>query len=225
MSRFLTLLHKDIAMELRRRETLSLIFCLALILCAIVSVGINASFLSPAVRLDLTLPLVWVISVLSATVSIGRSFDYEFEHNAMAQLILSKVPLELVFLSKSVSNFAMTLLAHLIAFFVLPGFLGVLLPEIGTQFLLLSALVLWGYSCLGTLLGALSAHSRMRAMLLPLLLLPLLFPLFFAAVELSIELIDQQSLLYGSIWFSLLLCLDVLYTILGMILFSAVVKE
>ncbi len=225
MKKFLALLSKDFMLELRHKETISLLLCLALLLSLIVSLALNNVFLSSQKSLLLFLPMLWVISVFTGTLSIGRSYEFEIENSALEGVVLSGLPPSLIFLSKTITNFGFTLLAHLLAFYALSAFLDVLVEWSFSQFLLLSILVLIAFSALATILAALSIASRLRSMLLPLILLPLAFPVFFCALELGMGLMDRGELDFNSFWFSFLIALDLFYLAVGSLLFRFVIRE
>lgn len=225
MKKFWALLCKDLVLELRHKETLSLLLCLSLLLSLIVSLALNNVFISSHQAMILFAPMLWIVSVFSATLSIGRSYEFEIENIALESLILSGVEPALVFLSKTLSNMGLTLIAHLLAYFALAAFLDLQIAWNFWHFVMLSLLVLLAYSALATLLAALSISSRMRSMLLPLLLLPLAFPVFFCALELSVNLQDLGRLDFNSFWLSFLLVLDLFYLSCGCLLFRYVIRE
>ncbi|MCB0310884.1 MAG: heme exporter protein CcmB [Bdellovibrionales bacterium] len=219
------LIRKDLVLEWRRKEALVLSLSLSLLLSLTVSLGMHSAFLGAEEARAIFTPLVWIVSIFAATVSLGRSFEYETEFSAIDGLILSAVPLWQAYLSKVCVNFLVSLLSQLVAIASLSGFLNIDLSGMYLSLTFLSVGVMWGYAALATLLSGVSAHSSLRSLLLPLVLLPLIFPVFFSAVELSVELFATQSIGFGSFWLSLLLALLVLYTGLGCILFETVLRE
>lgn len=225
MKKFWALLCKDFLLEMRHKETLSLLLCMALLLSLIVSLALNNIFLPAQQTVLLFAPMLWVISVFTATLSIGRSYEFEIENVALEGLILTGIGPALIYLSKTLSNLCLTVFAHLLAFFALSGFLDVKPAWRFGDFLLLSILVLLAYSALATLLAALGIGSRMRGMLLPLLLLPLIFPIFFCALELSVNLQELGRLDFNSFWFSFLVVLNLFYLACGCLLFRYVIRE
>jgi len=62
----------------------------------------------------------------------------------------------------------------------------------------------------GTVFSAISAHARMRELLLPLLLLPILTPLLIASVEATASLLAEQPELNGT-WVAFLAGFDIVF--------------
>lgn len=224
-STLVILLRKDFTLELRNRETVTVLFSLSILLSLIIAVGVNGAFLNPS-QLQRVFPaLWWIASVFVATLAIGRSFEYESEHMAYEALLLSGVPAALLYASKVLVNFVVMAVGCLFTLFILAGLLDVrALPNAGTL-ILISIVVMFGYSALSTLLSALAAGSRLKTMLLPLLLLPLVFPLFFSALELSAHAFASGATRGAESWMMTAVGLDLIYFGLGLTLFDGVLRE
>ena len=80
-------------------------------------------------------------------------------------------------------------------------------------------------AALVVLLVGVAGTSRLRGILVPLLALPLLFPLFFAGVEMTSNVVLSGGLPAGSVWPSILVCINALYLILGINLFELAIRE
>jgi heme exporter protein B len=225
MKQLIALMRKDLLLELRGRETLSLMIGLSLLLSVVVACAVQTSTLAPREILNLFPGLIWVVLLFSATVSIGRSYEYEIENLALEGLLLSGASPSLIFVAKSFANFLVILFGQMVSLVLLAVLLNVDVLSAIPGLFLVSALVVGAYSQIATLLAALTSTSRLKSMLLPLLLLPLLFPLFFAAIEVSANLVIDHSLAWDSIWFSLLIALNALYFALGINLYEFVIGE
>lgn len=225
MKSLLALMGKDLRLEFRRRETLASMIVLGLLLAVVTAVGTSSAFIDQKSTEKMFPTLVWVIFLFSATVSIGRSQEYELENSAFEGLLLSGVSPSYIFLSKALCNFMVNCLGHASAITLLAILLGVSLTDIVGGFTLLSILVLFAYSTVATLLSGISSTSRLKGLILPLILLPILFPLFFCALELSSSLLDQRQLLFDTFWFRLLLTLNLVYFLAGINLYEFVIRE
>ena len=225
MQALFVLLKKDLILELRNRETLGLIVCLAILLSVVVSLGVSSSFLNEETVAKLYPALLWIIFVFAATISIGRSYEYEQQNRAIEGLILSGVEPWLIYLAKVLSNCCVVLLGHAVAIVVLSTLLNLSVWGISAQLMLVSVFVILGYTALATLLAGIASTAKLKDMLLPLILLPLLFPLFFAALEITAALFVENRIDFGSMWVSMLIGLDVLYLVLGINLYEFVIKE
>jgi len=225
MAAFLAMLKKDLVLELRHKETLTLLCALSIILSFVVSVGVHNAFITPQTVAKLFPALIWIVSIFIATISIGRSFEYEIENSAYEMFMLSGCSVSLMYLAKLLSNFSIILFGHVLTILCLAVFLDYSLDYKFANLLALSFFVILGYAALGTLFSAITISSKLKSMLLPLLLLPLIFPLFFAAIELSYSLVGGAALSFESSWLLLLLALDLIYLSLGVLLFEHAVRE
>ena len=225
MAQFLILARKDLILELRRKETLILAVGLSLLLSMIVAFGIGSSFIGATTTRKLFSVFLWLVFIFTATLSIGRSYEYEMRNHALEGLLLCGISPTWIFLAKTLSNAVVIGIAHLITILLLSVLLNCPIASEAGMLLVISALVVIGYATLATLLAGITVSSRLSSMLLPLILIPLLFPLFFAALELTADLMQTGTLAWESAWFSLLFGLDVLYLLFGINLFEYVVEE
>lgn len=225
MKKLFILLKKDLSCELRAKETLALLFCLALLLSVIVAFSIGTAFLNYNQTLKVFPALIWLVFVFSATVSIARSFEYEKDNNAILGLLLTGIDPSFIYLSKLISNTLLITVSSIISFVSLVVLLNLQIFEQFHSFLILSFLASLGYSALASLLSAMSIGSKLKGMLLPLILLPFLLPLILSAIELSSGLIEHGFIEFSSIWFSILIAFDLIYIVLGINCFQYLVKE
>ncbi len=225
MKALLALIRKDFLVELRSKETLVLMLTLSLLLGVVVAFGANSAFLNPAMMRKTFPVFLWLVFIFTATVSIGRSFDFEQEHMGLEGLLLAGTSPGLIYCSKVLTNFLVVLSGHLFSLAVLSVLLNVDILNVLPELVLLSVFVALAYSALSSVLAAMASSSLLKNMLLPLILLPLLFPIFFAALEITADLLVKGSIDMSSFWVSLLLVLNLLYMILGVNLYGSVIRE
>ncbi len=221
---FTALLRKDFLYELRTGQTVVVALSFALLLGTLTAFGIQNAFLEPVVRERLMAPLCWVLFLVTASIVFGRAFHFERASGAIEGVVVSGASLVTFFLSKCVVFYLISILLHTSLVLVL-SFLSQSEALFSSEFVLLSAMVLFAYVPLVVLLLALSFTSRLGAVLLPLLSLPLLFPLFFAATELTQVLVTEGELNFSSFWFALVLSLDIFYLLCGLALFPPVIRD
>lgn len=225
MNAFLTLLRKDIALEVRSKESIVVMLCLSLLLAVVAAIGTTLAFLPPDTISRIVPVLIWMIFVFSATSALGRSMEHEVEMRALDAVILSGVSPAAMYCSKVLANSAVVCFGHMSALVLLTVLLDLpILSHWGALFLI-SLVVVIGYSSLATLFAAMTSSARLRGLLLPLVLLPLLFPLLFGAIEQTVVLIVDGVLDPSSFWFSFLCFLDLLYLVLGLNLYGFVIRE
>lgn len=225
MGAFLALLRKDLILEVRQREASVTLIFLAVLLSAVSALGVQNSFLEPSAIQKLAPALFWTVFILTASVTIGKTSEYDLQLGAIDGVLLSGVPLALVFVAKVISNFIIVMLAQVVMFGVFALLLNIAVGDISLLFMVLSAAVVLAYASLLTLLSGMASASRLRTLLVPLVALPLLFPLFFCALEISGELFATRNIAWDSGWVSLLLGLDVVYFVLGVNLYEYVIRE
>jgi heme exporter protein B len=98
-----------------------------------------------------------------------------------------------------------------------------LLSVIG-RLILVVALGTAGLVVTGTVFSAISAHARMRELLLPLLLLPLLAPLLIASVEATAALMQDPPALDRT-WVTFLAGFDIVFLTASWLLSGFLVEE
>lgn len=222
---FLTLLYKDFKLEFSKLENFILHLFLSLLLIVTIMIGVNIIFIPLSVQQRLYPMLIWLIFIFSASISMGKSLDCETEEDALTNLIIFKVPVELLYLSKMLVNFVLIYIVHLVASILLAIFLGITFGFDFWQFALISFFVVFAYSALSTLLVAISTFSKIKNLLLPVLLIPLIFPVFFCALELTSNLILNNQFAISNIWFSILIGINFIYLALGINLYKFAIKD
>jgi heme exporter protein B len=223
--KLVALLKKDFAVELRTKETLSITLGMALLLGTMTAIGVNSAFISIA-TLKTIFPTLFVLTFLfSSTLTITRSFEYEYRDNPLQAVIMTGVSPQLIYLSKFLINSLVITLGLLVTSITFSLLLNVDLIALGLPFAFISVLMVFGFVGIATLLIPITFASKLRGVILPMLLLPLLFPILFAGLELLAALFEGIPFDMSSPWVSLLIGFDVLYVALGMNLFEHVVTE
>ena len=92
------------------------------------------------------------------------------------------------------------------------------------QLTLVLALGTLGIVVPGTLFSAVTAHARMRELLLPLLLLPVLTPVLIAGAESTAALLADPPEWPG-LWLKVLAGADVIYLTMSYFLFESLLEE
>lgn len=227
MSQLITLLKKDLLLEVRLGETLVLMAGLALLMAIIVAAGISSAMLPIKSVVRIFPALCWIIFVFVATIAMTRNFVAEQEHNAQEGLRLAGVSPGAMYISRVLINTVVLFIFQICSALILVVLLGIPLIDtvLSSRFFGLSLLVTFAYTGLSTMLAAIASVSRLGGMLLPLLLFPLLFPVLFAAIELTAILIGSGTLDLDSWWFALLASLAIMYSALGYSVFESVISD
>lgn len=151
------------------------------------------SYLLPSIP-EVRAPVLWSATVLGALLGFGNLFAAETEDGAASALLLAPVDPALVYLGKLLG--AIVLLAVLEAALV-PAFLVLYnVPPDGRVLRLVVVLALGtlGVAGVGTILSAMSSHTRSGGFLIPILALPVLVPLVIGASRATGPLLDGQTL-------------------------------
>lgn len=142
--------------------------------------GLDRTTLDPTVVLS---GLIWITTIFSSMMGLGRTFEMEEEDGAFRYLMLSPVPRESIYLGKALGNLLLVWGTGLLAAVAFTAFLG---ARWGGSWLHHLAVFVPGtiaLVALTTLFSRVSSHSRLGSTLLPVLTFPVLVPMvLFASV-------------------------------------------
>lgn len=213
------LLWKDALLEVRRRESLMSMFffgasLLFLFYFAFEIPGDEVARMAPG--------LLWLAFMFTGTLVLTHLFQADRDGSCLDALLMAPMDRGAYYLAKVLFNLSLMVLLEL---FVLPLF-GILFNL--DLWHLLPTLMLYiflgtvGFCVVGVLFSAVTLRARARELLLPLLLFPLMIPVLLATVR-TMEIVlrsgDIQELMP---WFRLLVGFDVIFLVLGFLLFESV---
>ncbi len=167
--------------------------------------------------------LLWMAFLFAGLLAMNQSFPRETTDRTLHGLRLAPLPAAAVFAGKFSANLVFVLLAELILTPLFAVFFNFPLLPVGAPLLLLLALGTWGLVATGTFFSALTLHTRMRELMLPLLLLPIAVPQMIALVEATSALFREQVL--APLWLKLLVGYDVIFTTLALVLFGYILED
>jgi len=213
---------KDVTVELRARERVNaMLFFAALVLFVFnFAVGPDQG------RLREVAPgLLWLAFLFTGMLGLGRSFQAERENECFEELLLTPGDRESLYLGKLFGNLLFMLMAEAL---ILPLFailynidLWRHLPSLA----LIALLGSLGFSTLGTLLAAMTAHMRAREVMLPLLLFPLTVPVILGAVRATEGILLGDGLGSVAHWIKLLAGFDIVFVVVCPLIFEFVLEE
>jgi heme exporter protein B len=213
---------KDVRVELRARERVNaMLFFAALVLFIFnFAVGPDVTRLR-----DVAPGLLWLAFLFTGMLGLGRSFQAERENECFEELLLTPGDRESLYLGKLAGNLLFMVAAEAV---ILPLF-GVLynldlwaqLPAL----LLVAVLGSLGFSTIGTLLAAMTAHMRAREVMLPVLLFPLTVPVILGAVRSTEAILLGEGLGAAAHWLKLLVGFDVVFLVVCPLAFEFVLEE
>jgi heme exporter protein B len=216
----LAVFRKDALTEVRSRELVGAMGLFALLAVMVFSFALE---LNRQARIESVSGVLWVTIVFASILGLNRSMALERDQGNLDGLLLAPIPRAAVFAGKLAGNFLFTLLVGLAVALVITVLFNV--PLFGAGLLLLLVLGTLGFTSIGTLLAAMTVQTRARETLLPIVMLPVAVPMLLASVRASTLVLsgapDEQWLP----WLSILLVLNVIFLVLGLVLYEFVVEE
>jgi len=213
---------KDVTVELRARERVNaMLFFAALVLFIF-----NFALGPDQEKLREVAPgLLWLAFLFTGMLGLARSFQAERENECFEELLLTPGDRESIYYGKLAGNILFMAMAEAL---ILPLF-GVLynldiwehLPSLA----LVALLGTVGFSTIGTLLAAMTAHLRAREVMLPLLLFPLTVPVILGSVRATEAILAGEGLAGVSHWLKLLAGFDVIFLVVSPLVFEFVLEE
>ncbi|MBI4496719.1 MAG: heme exporter protein CcmB [Chloroflexi bacterium] len=211
------ILWKDLLLELRSRDIFTGMFVFALV----VLVVFNFAFDLRLERPEAVAPgVIWVTVVFAGVLGIGRTIAVEKDRGTLEGLLLAPMDRSAIYLAKLAANALFMGLVEVVAF----PFFAVLFnaPILELELIVIAALGTLGFAAVGTLFAAMAANSRARELLLPVLLFPITVPVIIAAVGATGAIMTDP--LDGPPWLGLLLAFDVLFGVVGFLVFDYVLE-
>lgn len=203
----LTLFAKECRLEFRTRELLTATVVFSLIII----VFFNFAFDPTPVEARRFGPgLLWIAFFFAGSLMVNPSFAREQTNDTLDALKMAPVPSFAILGAKMLANMLFLSIAELILVPVFSVFYNVSLVGIVGRLALVLILGTIGLVTTGTVFSAISAHARMRELLLPVLLLPFLTPLLIAAVSTTISLFGEARELDRT-WITFLIGFDIVF--------------
>jgi heme exporter protein B len=216
------LLGKELRIELRTKEMLTSLLLLGLLTLLVLSFAFDPT---SSVRPEAAPGALWVAVIFAGVLALGRSFLSERENDSLHGLLLCPVDRGTLYLGKAVANFVFMLMAQGFVLPVFVFFFNIILTTRFAAVIGVLALGLLGFSAIGTLFAAMSVRTRAREVMLPLLLLPMVVPLFIAGVRITQRLLTDKPLADVLPWVHLMVGFDLVFLVVGWLVFEYVVEE
>jgi heme exporter protein B len=212
---------KDLLVERRSKETLNALLFFALLLLFVFQFALGPD----RERLAGVLPgVLWLGFILSALLALGRTFLLEREHDCWEGLLLAPGDKSAIYLGKLLANLALMAVVETLVLALFVVFFDINLARAFPGLPLVVALGTLGLGAVGTLFAAMTAHVRAREVLFPVLLLPVQIPVLLATVKATEALLLGEPLSAVAHWVKLLVAADVIYVVIGLLTFDAVLE-
>ena len=218
----ITIIKKDLSMELRAKEVFTTTFMFALLTVVIFNfaVEMNASNTK-----QMAAGVLWVAFLFSGAISMNRSFLYEKEEGCLSALMLAPIDRSSIFFGKMATSLIVTLLTMTI---IVPVFTVLFNVNVMERFFWQALTFFFGglgFVTVGSLISAVSVNLRAREMMGPLLMLPVVVPVVISAVKLSGGLINGEEIGTLMIWVKTLAVFDVVYLVIAWLVFESIIEE
>ena len=215
------LLGKELRLEFRSRELLSATIIFALVVVVLFSFAFDPT---AAESRRYGPGLLWIAFLFAGSLMLNPSFSREQNNETLDTLRLAPISPFAILLGKMLANFIFMSVAELILVPVFAVLYNISLAGIIWRLALVLMLGTIGLTVTGTVFSAVSAHARMRELLLPLLLLPILTPLLIASVESTASLFQEQPALDRT-WVAFLAGFDIVFLTASWLLCDYLLEE
>jgi len=214
------LLHKDLLLEIRRRESLLTMFFFGTLLLFVFHFSFDPA---PDKVSEMAPALLWLAFLFTGTLGLAQLFEAERGNHCLDALLLSPMDRGALFLAKTAFN---VILMELVELFVIPLFwilFNLRSWDVVPLLFFTAFLGTVGFCVLGTLLSAVTLKARARELLLPLVLFPLMVPVILATIRCMESVLRTGAIGDAAPWLRLLIGFDVMFLTLGVLIFDWVV--
>ena len=223
----LWLIHKDLILQFRTKDTLVLafMFSLLVVLAFVFSMGPFFPF-DLEERSKLAASVLWISFTFAGIITLTRSFDVERSDGAVHIIRLAGVDPSNFYISKVLSNFIfLTVLEFILTPVSLQFVESLDLVSVITLFKLLGILSIGtlGLCAVGVILSGMASTTRGKESLLSVLLLPLVIPVIMAGTKCTVSLLSTGTL-QGTFWIMLLILYSLVFLTISYLLFEFVIE-
>ena len=215
------IIHKDIAIEFRNKESISSMLWFGLLVLVIFSFSFDASDIE-----GLKPGILWVAYSFAGILGLNRSLSMESDNDCLQGLLLAPMDRGDLYLAKVAGNFAFTFAAEMV---ILPIFVVLQHLHFDSKLLWIVGITMMGtlaFVSIGTTLSMISAHTRMKEVILPILQIPMTIPVIISAVTATQMVLGPPAEMAGiSFPLSLLGVFSIVYLTASYFIFEYVVEE
>jgi heme exporter protein B len=166
--------------------------------------------------------IFWLATVFGQVLVFNLLYSLEEANGARIGLLLTPMPVQSVWLGKTLAGLALLLAAQALFLPATIVFLGQSVAGHALEGLAALLLIDWGLAVLGSLLGALAQGQATRESLLSVILFPLLVPVLLAGVKIGAMVLGAGGTEGAGSWLGLVAAFDGVFTGAALILFPFV---
>ena len=196
------ILAKELRVELRSRELLSTTLVFVLLILVLFSFTFDPT---SAEARRFGPGLLWLGLLFASSLMLQPSFVREQSNDTLSALRMAPIEPFAVLLGKLAAN---AIFLFIVELFLLPIFAA--LYNLAISPVLGRLLLVMFLGTIGTVFSAITAHARLRELLLPLLMFPLVAPVLIASTEATVGLFREEAAL-DQVWLVFLIAFDVVF--------------
>lgn len=216
LAQALTVAKKDLAIELRTKESLNAAGAFAVVILLLFSFAFDPD---AGTTREIGGGLLWLVFAFAGALIFNRGFARELPNECLDTLLSSAVSGASLLLGKTLANLVMLIAVEFVSLVIFGIFYNVRWWMQPLELAALCILSTWGISVVGAVFGALTVNLRLRELMLPVIIYPLLIPLLIAAIEITNALFANQPLgSYELLWGRVLVVFDIVFTALAIAL-------
>ncbi len=216
---------KDLRIEGRTKETLAASALFALVELVVFAFAFDLDTIHRMGPAKVVPGLLWMTLAFSAIVGLTRSFRLERTREALIAVAMAPVDRGAVFVGKWLANLALLTILEAILLPLTAIFFDVDIVTVALPLTFVVLLHTFGLAALGTLFSGVVSRLGRGEALLATLLLPAATPLFLSAVHCTASVLDGSLLASDRKWLLLTLGLDVLFVLVAILVFDALLEE
>jgi heme exporter protein B len=216
---------KDLRIEGRTKETLAASLLFALVVLVVFAFAFDIDTIRRMGTGKVVPGILWVTLAFSAIVGFTRSFRLERAREALVAVALAPVDRGAVFVGKWLANLVLLITLELILVPLTAVFFDADIVSCAAPLAVVLAVHTLGLAALGTLFGGVVSRLDRGEALLATLLLPAATPLFVSAVHCTASVLEGAPLAGDRKWLLVSVGLDVLYVLVALMVFEAILEE
>jgi heme exporter protein B len=218
------LVMKDLRIESRSRQTVSLVVVLGVLIIVVLGLGLGATSNSLAGGNAFNATAVlWVAYLFSGVLCFEKTMSVERNDAALSALMLAPIDRGLIYLAKLASNL---ILMFAVAAVVTPAgvlFFGFDLSAAPGTFASVMLLSILGFAAVGTLFSAIVSSTRLQGGLLAMMIFPITLPLVVASTQMMIRTF-RDGLTPGATGIGILVAFDAIFLVVSWLVFEWVLE-
>lgn len=210
-------LGKDLRLEWRSKDASNSMLFFALLVVVVFAFAFDP--LAEESRLIVG-GIAWIALLFATVVALNQSWSRELHNGVLDALRLAPAPANGLLLAKVIANF---IFVSAIEVLIAPAFMVFYnLRVVGSEaeLVVVAGLGTWALVVNGTFFSALSIRTRNRELMLPLILFPISLPALVGMVLATTDILTGDADPMN--WLKLLAVYDIVFTIVSLLLFEAV---